>query len=47
MDMGKVTIVLEDEIERELRALCLWKGDMSHHTNNALRAWLEERKKKG
>lgn len=44
--MGKLTIVLEDELEAQLRALQYRKGSLSYHVNRALEQYFRARKEK-
>ena len=41
--MGKVTIVLSDQLEERLRAFPRKKGDLSKIVEQALEAWLAKK----
>lgn len=45
--MGKITIVIPDELEERLRAQMRKLGDLGRFTSEALEAWLQQRESRG
>jgi len=45
--LGKITVVIPDELEERLRAQTRKLGDLGRFTSEALEAWLQQRESRG